>query len=456
VNHEVALKDATPIPEKKQFIRRLFAETMAAVELGPAMASSISLHHDGTLGALSLGSDSFPLSLFSQVLVIAVGKAAVPMAEYMQRILEPWRDEQHQVEGFVVGSNPWKTIPGWTYFEGAHPLPGTNSFAASKLLLDRMQSADERTLALFLISGGSSSMLELPLSPTIPHPDVITFYRALVHAGLPIAKMNVLRKHLSRVKGGRLAAAGAKATKATVLISDVPSGMLDVVGSGLSLPDPSTLEDFWRILDQTPHLRRELPESILNFLPDLPETPKEIPAGVLPSACLSLLSSESLTDAASRIAAAEGYRVVVDNTCDDWDYREAAQYLADRLRAEQRHGGSVCLLSAGEVTVSVSGKHGIGGRNQQWALEVVRNLQNESASYVVLSAGSDGVDGNSPAAGAVADRHTWARARAMGLDPARALLQFDTYPLFDRLADTIVTGPLGNNLRDLRILLSSE
>jgi glycerate 2-kinase len=447
---DVAVKDSSPITEKKQFVRRLFAETMKAVELGPTMATLISL----TDCVLTLGSDSLPLSSFSRVLVIAVGKAAVPMAEYMHRVLEPCRNDQLQVEGVVVGSNPWKPIPGWTYFEGSHPLPDSNSFTASQLLLDRMHAADARTLALFLVSGGASSMLELPLTPAISHQDVIAFYRSLVHAGLPIGKMNVLRKHLSGVKGGRLAVAGSKATKATVLISDVPNGMLDVVGSGLSLPDPSTIEDFWRILQQTPHLLRELPESIRNFLPTMPETPKEIPAGALPSTCLSLLSSESLTTAASRIAAAEGYRVVVDNTCDDWDYREAARYLVDRMLTEQRHGGSVCLLSAGEVTVSVSGKPGIGGRNQQWVLEVVRLLQDESANYVILSAGSDGADGNSPAAGAVAETQTWIRAQAMGLDPARSLMEFDTYPLFDQLGDTIVTGPLGNNLRDLRILLS--
>jgi glycerate 2-kinase len=447
---DVALKDLSAVTEKKQFVRRLFAETMKAVELAPTMAALISL----TDGVLNLGSDSLPLASFSRVLTIAVGKAAVPMAEYMHGVLEPWRDNQHQVEGVVVGSGPWKPIAGWTYFEGSHPLPDINSFAASELLLDRMHSADERTVVLFLVSGGASSMLELPLSPAIAHQDVIAFYRSLLHAGLPIAKMNVLRKHLSRVKGGRLAAAGARATKATVLISDVPTGMLDVVGSGLSLPDPGTVEDFWRILHQAPHLLRELPESIVNFLPTMPETPKEIPAGILPSTCLSLLSSESLTSAASRIAEAEGYRVVVDNACDDWDYREAARYLVDRMLIERQRGGSVCLLSAGEVTVSVSGKHGVGGRNQQWVLEVVRLLQDERANYVVLSAGSDGVDGNSPAAGAVADTQTWTRAQATGLDPARSLMEFDTYPVFERLGDAIVTGPLGNNLRDLRILLT--
>ena len=354
--------------------------------------------------------------------------------------------------GHRRGQRPVEASSGIDHFEGSHPLPDINSFSASELLLDRLRSADERTLAIFLVSGGASSMLELPLSSTISHQDVIAFYRSLLHAGLPIAKMNVLRKHLSKVKGGRLAAASEKATKATVLISDVPEGMLDVVGSGLSLPDP-TIEDVPRILHDTPSFAQALPESILKFLPTMPETPKQIPAGVLSSTCFSLLSSESLIEAASKIAVEEGYHVVVDNTCDDWDYRDAAKYLVDRIRKE-RTGRPVCLLSAGEVTVSVSGKAGTGGRNQQWVLEVARLLKSESEDYVWLSAGSDGVDGNSPAAGAVAETHTWSRAERMGLDPAQALMHFDTYPLFEQLQDTIVTGPLGNNLRDLRILLS--
>jgi glycerate 2-kinase len=430
------------MPERKQFVRKLFAQTMEAVELSARMTSEITLN-DGYLHA---GPDSLPLTLFSRILVIAVGKAAVPMAAHLNSVLAP-----RKVEGIVVGTGPWKPIPGWTWFEGSHPLPDTNSFQASELILGRLRSADEKTLVLFLVSGGASSMLELPLSPDISRQDVIAFYRLLLHAGLPIAKMNVLRKHLSQVKGGRLAAAAAKATKATVLISDVPAGMLDVVGSGLSLPDPTTIEDVWRILHDNPSFLRDLPESVQRFLPTMPETPKQIPAGVLPSTCFSLLSSESLIEAASKIAAEEGYRVVVDNTCDDWDYREAAQYLVDQIRKEHR---PVCLLSAGEVTVSVSGKAGTGGRNQQWVLEVARLLKNESEDYVFLSAGSDGVDGNSPAAGAIADTQTWNRAERMGLDPAQALMHFDTYPLFEQLQDSIVTGPLGNNLRDLRILLS--
>jgi glycerate 2-kinase len=448
--YDAAPKNPSHALNRKNFARRLFADTVKAVALKPIMSSQVSLKQRDLL----IGSNCFPLELFSHVLVIAVGKAAIPMAEHVHQVLTPYIADGHKVEGIVVGSGAWTAPPGWTYFEGAHPIPDTNSFASAELLLQHMHAADENTLVVFLISGGASSMVESPLSPLITEQDIIVFYRSLLHAGLPIEKMNALRKHLSAVKGGRLAAASSRATKASLLISDVPTGMLHVVGSGLSLADPTTVEDCRRILEETTGLMQAFPESIRSFFSVLPETPKEIPAGKLPSTCDSLLSSESLTEAASELATAHGYRVLIDNTCDDWDYCDAAQYLVDRIRAERKRGGRICLLSAGEVTVSITGKAGIGGRNQQWTLETARLLQHEDTDYVVLSAGSDGIDGNSPAAGAVADTQTWTRAEMLGLDPQQALTTFDTYALFEQLQDTIITGPLGNNLRDLRIILA--
>jgi len=239
------------MPQSKQFVRELFAKTIEAVELSARMTSEITLN-DGYLHA---GPDSLPLALFSRILVIAVGKAAVPMAAYMHRVLEPWREKQHQVEGIVVGTGPWKPIPGWTYFEGSHPLPDINSFSASELLLDRLRSADEKTLAIFLVSGGASSMLELPLSSTISQQDVIAFYRSLLHAGLPIAKMNVLRKHLSLVKGGRLAA--------------VPAAGRQVPRQGAGLPGHGR--------QYSRSARRSRAASSLRGPPHLPDAPR-VPA----------------------------------------------------------------------------------------------------------------------------------------------------------------------------------
>ncbi len=168
-----------------------------------------------------------------------------------------------------------------------------------------------------------------------------------------------------------------------------------------------------------------------------------------------MLSSDDLLDAARAKAVALHYEVVIDNTCDDWDYAEAARYLLDRFHELRRKHARVCLLSGGEVTVRLGQEHGEGGRNQQFALACALELSGQDAAAVVLSAGSDGIDGNSAAAGAIADTTTVHRSHALGMDAASALERFDAYPLFTALGDTLVTGPTHNNLRDLRILLSA-
>ena len=173
----------------------------------------------------------------------------------------------------------------------------------------------------------------------------------------------------------------------------------------------------------------------------------------------TLLSNHDFVNAARDHARSLGYHVVIDNTCDDWDYREASAYLLKRfreLRQElQREFPRICLLSSGEVTVKLEGSTGCGGRNQHFALTTALELaKNPGDPVVVLSAGSDGIDGNSPAAGAIADPTTIARARNYRFDPETTLARFDACTLFTALGDTIVTGPTGNNLRDLRILLS--
>jgi hydroxypyruvate reductase len=169
---------------------------------------------------------------------------------------------------------------------------------------------------------------------------------------------------------------------------------------------------------------------------------------------MSLLSSKDLCDHAALFAQQAGFAVAVDNGCDEWGYRDAARYLIDQLIALRARHPRACIVSAGEVLVKLSECHGIGGRNQQFVLECARILAEEKLPFTVLSAGSDGIDGNSPAAGALCDQTTWSRALAYGLDPAAALDTFDSFTLFEALGDSIRTGPTGNNLRDIRILMT--
>ena len=237
----------------------------------------------------------------------------------------------------------------------------------------------------------------------------------------------------------------------SLLLSDVAPRFLDALASGPTLPDSSTVVECREIIDRY-HLRERFTPGVREFFddPNLPETPK------LPEAPMEiLLSSDDLMDAARTRAVSLGYETVIDNSCDDWDYADAARFLLERFEQLRREHPRLCLLSGGEVTVRLGREHGAGGRNQQFALACALALAGPASPVVVLSAGSDGIDGTSDAAGAIADPTTVSRAQALGFDAASALAGFDAYPLFTALGDTLVTGPTHNNLRDLRILLSN-
>ena len=294
--------------------------------------------------------------------------------------------------------------------------------------------------------------MEKPIDDEISLEDLIATYRVLVHAGAPIAEINTIRKHLSAVKGGRLARAAFPAQQVSLLVSDVPDNMLDALASGPTMPDSTSVEDCYRIaekhglLPQLPSSTRELFERHA-----LEETPKSDDQAFYRSRWWTVLSNQTAVEQASAGAAQAGFAVHVDNSCDDWDYETAATYLLNRVRDLQKKFGRVCLISGGEVTVKVT-NGGIGGRNQQFALTCASKIAGENIT--VLSAGTDGADGNSPAAGAVVDGTTVTRAQARGLDIRSALDTFDAYPFFNALGDAIEIGPTGNNLRDLRILFA--
>jgi hydroxypyruvate reductase len=357
------------------------------------------------------------------------------------------------LEGIVASSvEPSTQVRGFRYFRGGHPTPNAESIHAAKAIRKALDAQTAASLVIFMISGGGSSIVEKPIDDEITLDDLIATYRALVHSGAPIAEINAIRKHLSAVKGGRLAQAASPAQQVSLLISDVPDNTPDALASGPTMPDSTSVEDCYRIaekhglLPQFPHSTRELFERHA-----LEETPKSDDQAFCRSRWWTLLSNQTAVEQASAAAERAGFSVHVDNSCDDWDYERAADYLLKRLRELSKEFERVCLISGGEVTVKVT-NGGIGGRNQQFALACAEKIAEEKIT--VLSAGTDGVDGNSPAAGAVVDGTTVTRARAKGLDASAALKKFDAYPLLSSLGDTIETGPTGNNLRDLRILLA--
>ncbi len=391
--------------------------------------------------------DSIPLNRYDRIYVVAVGKAALPMLEGLRSRLP------RKLAGGVCCAPmlPAERESGVIYYAGGHPLPNQDSFASARAALHLLHATGARDFVFFLISGGGSAMFELPLDPRISLEETRALYQSLVGSGATIAEINTVRKHFSAVKGGRLAAAAPQAARYSLLVSDVAPRYLDALASGPTLPDSSTVAECREILHRY-RLQERLSPAVGAFFddPGLPETPQ------LPSAPVeTLLSSDDLIDAAQAQALTLGYEVVIDNSCDDWDYDEAARYLLGRFDQLRRKYAKPCLLSGGEVTVRLGNEHGAGGRNQQFALACALALAGREP-MVVLSAGSDGIDGSSPAAGAIADPTTVARGQALGIDAASALARFDAYPLFTALGDTLVTGPTHNNLRDLRVLLSSE
>jgi hydroxypyruvate reductase len=316
-------------------------------------------------------------------------------------------------------------------------------------MLDAQTAA---SLVIFLLSGGGSAVVERPIDDEISLDDLISTYRVLVHSGATIAEINAIRKHLSAVKGGRLSRAAFPAQQVSLLVSDVPDNTLDALASGPTMPDSTSVEDCYRIaekhgmLPQLPHSTRELLERRA-----LEETPKSDDQAFYRSRWWPVLSNQTAVEGASAAAECAGFAAHVDNSCDDWDYERAALHLLKRLRELRKNSERVCLISGGEVTVKVT-NGGVGGRNQQFALACAATIAGENIT--VLSAGTDGVDGNSPAAGAMVDGSTIMRAQAAGLAARTALEEFDAYPFFSALGDAIEIGPTGNNLRDLRILLA--
>lgn len=402
-------------------------------------------------GVMEIDGHRYVLGGYERLVLIAIGKASHTMATaFLRQVGDVWE----RFEGIIVGPED-EAAPsqGFRMYRGGHPSPNAGSMAAAADVLRTLQALTERDLVVFLISGGGSALMEQFLEPGVSLETIAATHKALVESGAPIAAINAVRKHLSAVKGGRLGVAAAPAEQLTIFVSDVPAGELDALSSGPTFPDRSSVEDVYRIAKEY-GLEERLPVEIAKKITagGLVETPKEGDAIFARSRWIVLLDSSSLEDAGEERARELGWHVEIDNHCDDWSAERAAEYLLGRLREMRRVRERVCLLSAGEVTVQVSRGAGKGGRNQHFAL--IASEQIAGSEVVVLSGGSDGIDGNSSAAGALVDGKTQARAEEIGYPVSAALAAFDGHTLLEQLDDTIMTGPTGNNLRDLRVLLA--
>ncbi len=430
---------------------QIFHRSLSMIDVENTVRSQLRLDGD----RLSIGEEICDLRGFERIIVIALGKASLAMARAVDKILG-----DRVTDGLVVCNALIVDAPArLPVLIGGHPLPNETSFDAARRALDLLRRYDsEDTLVLFLISGGGSAMFELPIEESLTLDDLQEVNRALVECGAVINQINIVRRHLSAVKGGRLADAAPLSRQISLYISDVNSDDLTTVASGPTLPDRSTPEDLRRIVAKY-NLTGRFPPAVVAVVES------ERVSGATHSSSLNqgahshhlLLDNRRALLEAKRIAESDfGMVVEIADDLVEGDVEEMVQiHLAriGRLLARS-NGKTVGLFSGGEVVCPVRGS-GQGGRNQEFVLRSALHLPRlAQAAIVVISAGTDGIDGQSPAAGAIADKTTISRAVELGLSPEDYLRNSDSFNFFRQLGDTIMTGPTGNNVRDLRILVA--
>jgi glycerate 2-kinase len=441
------MPEITPAREEQfRHMRQTARDIFAAALKNASIENAFSQHLHCERGVLRICEDLYDLHARSRVFVVSLGKAADTMVSALENQVGA------RLEGIVASlADPANQVRGMRYFRGGHPTPTVESVQAAEAILKSLGSFDANSLVIFLISGGGSSIVEKPIDSEISLADLVSTYRTLVHSGAPINEINAIRKHLSAVKGGRLAQTAYPAQQVSILVSDVPDSTPDALASGPTMPDSTSIYDCERISSRY-NLIEQFPPSIADLFRQhaLDETPKSDDPAFVNARWWTILSNKVALEEAAIAATRAGFAVEIDCSCDDWDYDRAADHLIRRLRELRSRVSRVCLLSGGEVTVTVRDA-GVGGRNQQFALACAERILGDDIT--ILSAGTDGIDGNSPAAGAVVDGSSLCRAG--GKQPVdHALAAFNAYPLFDALGDCVTTGPTGNNLRDLRILLA--
>jgi hydroxypyruvate reductase len=338
---------------------------------------------------------------------------------------------------------------------GSHPLPDDESVKAGREALELAREARDRGGELvLLLSGGASAMLSAPAEGvTLDLKREVT--RRLLAAGAPIHHLNAVRKHLSQIKGGRLAL-DVRCT--TFALSDVTDDDPAAIGSGPTVADPSTMEDATRVLEGT-GIAREMPEAI-EAIERAGESPKPGDPRLSRSRFVLIGGRRTAMDGVVSEALARGLATIVFDEPITGDAAAAGAAFARRaMAAAERIGGEAVVIASGETTVHVRGK-GTGGRNQEFALGATLEVAQAGvaqafrpATFAIAAVGTDGIDGNSTAAGAIVDGSTLARARDAGLDPRAALAANDTYPFFERLGDLIVTGPTGTNVGDVFVAM---
>ncbi len=341
--------------------------------------------------------------------------------------------------------------------EAGHPLPDENGLTGTNEIINLLSNADDKTLVLCLISGGGSALLVSPFKGITLY-EKRTVTDLLLKAGADIHELNTVRKHISSVKGGRLTEIAYPARVLSLILSDVIGDRVDVIASGPTSPDSSTYADALRVLEKF-GLLEKIPRSIYDILRNgagglIPETPKESSAVFRKVDNIIIGSNRKALEGAREKAESLGFNTEIISPEISGEAAETAKWLARKavpVRKDRHYGKPMCLLSGGETTVTVRGD-GLGGRNTELALAFAMEI-NGYDGITLLSAGTDGTDGPTDAAGAIVNGSTVRKARAMGLDPHEYLKNNDSYNFFKKTGDLLITGPTGTNVMDIQITI---
>jgi hydroxypyruvate reductase len=403
---------------------------------------------------VSVGGRPYRIAPGARVIAVGAGKACAPMA----RALEDALDDRLSGGLVVVRRGYGEPLRRVTIREAGHPVPDSAGEAAAQEALALVKGLTARDLVFFLISGGGSALLPLP-HPGIPLADIVRTTDLLLRSGATITEVNTIRKHLSQVAGGNLARAAFPARSVTLIVSDVVGSPPDAVASGPTVADPTTYADALAVLERY-GLVSEVPASVRDVLGKgargaLPETPKPDDPVFRDAQVLVVADTGAAARGALAAARRLGFHTLLLSTYLEGEARHVGRVLGGIGRQISATGEPAprpaCIVAGGETTVTVTGL-GRGGRNQELALAAALALE-AVPDVLVVGFATDGTDGPTDAAGAVADGTTVTRARALGMDPLRHLAANDAYPFFQALGDLIVTGPTNTNVADLMLIL---
>jgi len=428
----------------------IFQVGLNAVDPKAAVRRFLRLERD----VLTIGEQSYDLSSFENIYAVGAGKASAAMAQAIEAILGD------RLKAGVINVKDGHAVPLRTVRvnEAAHPVPNEAGIEGTKEIIELLRRSGERDLIICLLSGGGSALLPCP-SPGLSLNDKQQTTQLLLDCGATIHEINAVRKHISAIKGGRLARFAYPSRVVSLILSDVIGDDLDIIASGPTVPDRSTFSDCLRFLEKY-SLVDKVPETVRQTLVKgaqgkVVETPGEDDPAFQLTQTEIIGSNILAVRAAARKSRELGYNSLILSTMIEGETRDVAKVHAAIAKEVLRTGNPIqrpaCLVSGGETTVTIRGD-GLGGRNQEFALAAAMDIT-DLDDTIILSGGTDGTDGPTDAAGAIVDSETIQTAQRLGLDANQYLEQNDSYHFFQRTGDLIITGPTLTNVMDLRLIL---